>query len=137
MITADDGSKFSAPKSGDQAGFEKPRISPDGKNVGWLALYPNCCASYPLPLGLVILDESRHMHTFDGIKIPVFKWCFLPKSASVAYMQAFPHGSNFEHFEARSISSGKLLAQYEYPDQWPADAIERKRAPSWVRCVEQ
>ena len=137
VITVDDGSQFSAPTFGDQVGFQQPLISSNGKNVGWLALYPNCCTSYPIPLRLVVLDESHRMHTFDGIKIAVFKWCFLPNTTSVAYMQTVVHGSNFEHFEVRSIPSGNLLAKYEYPDEEPEHTAGRKHAPSWVRCVEQ
>ena len=137
VITNDDGSQFSAPTFSEQVGFEQPRISSDGQSVGWLALYPNCCTSYPIPLKLVLLDRSRRLHTFEGIKLAVFKWCFLPRSTSVAYMQTVVHGSNFEHFEARSISSGKLLAEYEYPNEEPENAAARKRAPGWVRCVEK
>jgi hypothetical protein len=137
VITADDGSQFAAPMFGEQVGFQQPRISSNGKNVGWLALYPNCCTSYPIPLRLVVLDQSRRLHTFEGIELAIFKWCFLPQSTSVAYMQTVVHGSNFEHFEVRSISSGDLLAEYEYPHEEPENTAARKRAPSWVRCVEQ
>src|SRR5262249_166278 len=42
------------PNVGDQVGFDKVAISPDGRVVGWLALYPNCCTSYPIPLALVL-----------------------------------------------------------------------------------
>lgn len=137
VVTLDDGSQFSAPIFGEQVGFQQPRISSNGKNVGWLALYPNCCTSYPVPLRLVVLDASRRVHTFDGIEMALFKWCFLPKSTSVAYMQTVVHGSDFEHFEARSISSGNLLAKYEYPKGESENAAARRRAPSWVRCVEE
>jgi len=137
VITDANGSDFPAPRFGEQVGFGKPRVSPDGKSVGWLALYPNCCTSYPIPLRLVILDHERRLHTFDGIKIAVFKWCFLPKSSAVAYMQTVLHGSNFEHFEARAISNGRLLGEYEYPDDETENATARQRAPRWVRCVEQ
>ena len=137
VVTTDDGSQFSAPMFSEQVGFEQPRISSNGKSVGWLALYPNCCTSYPIPLKLVVLDQSRRLHTFEGIKIAIFKWCFLPQSPSVAYMQAVLHGSNSEHFEARSISDGKLLAEYEYPHEETENAAARKHAPRWVQCVEQ
>ena len=137
VITTDDGSRFSAPMFSEQVGFEQPRISSDGQSVGWLALYPNCCTSYPIPLKLVVLDRSRRLHTFEGIELAVFKWCFLPRSTSVAYMQTVVHGSNFEHFEVRSISSGKLLAEYEYPHEEPENQAARKHAPSWVGCVER
>jgi hypothetical protein len=137
MVTRDDGSQFSAPAFSDQVGFEQPRISPDGRSVGWLALYRNCCTSYPIALKLVILDEARRLRTFEGIELAIFKWCFLPRSRSVAYMQTVLHGSDFEHFEARSISSGELMAQYEFPADELKNAAARRNAPSWVRCVER
>jgi hypothetical protein len=136
-ITATDGSHFSAPKFADQVGFDQARVSPDGRYVGWLALYPNCCTSYPIPLRLVVLDQSRQMHTFDGIKIAIFSWCFVPHSASVAYTQSVLHGSNFQRFERREISDGRLLNEYEYPHEEAESAVARKRAPSWVSCVPE
>jgi hypothetical protein len=39
-------------KDSEQVGFAKPQISPDGGAVGWLAEYPNCRTSYPVPLKL-------------------------------------------------------------------------------------
>src|ERR1017187_1687733 len=38
----------------DQVGFEKPAISEDHQAVGWIAMYGNCCTSYPLPVKLFI-----------------------------------------------------------------------------------
>ncbi len=136
VITSDDGSQFSAPMYSEQVGFQQPRLSANGKYVGWLALYPNCCTSYPIPLRLVVLDASHRLHTFEGIELAIFKWGFLPRSTSVAYMQTVVHGSNFEHFEARSIRGGGLLAEYEYPDEEPQNTAARERAPGWVWCVE-
>jgi hypothetical protein len=40
-------------KEAEQVGFDKIQISPDGHAVDWLALYPFCCTSYPIPLKLV------------------------------------------------------------------------------------
>jgi len=136
VITQDDGSRLSAPMFGAQVGFAQPRISSDRRHVGWLALYPNCCTSYPIPLRLVVLDSSRGLHTFEGIKIAIFKWCFLPQSTSVAYMQTFVHGSNFEHFERRAIASGDLQAEYEFPHDEDENSLARQQAPDWVRCAE-
>src|SRR5215471_15753587 len=41
-------------KDHEQVGFDKPAISEDKTTMGWLALYPNCCTSSPIPLALVI-----------------------------------------------------------------------------------
>ncbi len=134
-VLKSDGSHFDAPKYADQVGFSEPRISADGKHIGWLALYPNCCTSYPIPLALVVLDETQQLHSFDGIKIAVFSWCFMPNARAVGYAQTVVHGSNFQHFEMRAIADGRLLSQYDYPHEDADNALARKRAPHWVQCV--
>lgn len=136
-ITTAGGSKVEAPKYTDQVGFSEPQISADGKYIGWLALYSNCCTSYPIALRLVVLDESRELHSFDGIQLAVFSWCFLANSAEVAFTQTTVHGSNFQYFERRAIRSGKLLGRYEYPHEDDERTIARKRAPPWVHCVPE
>ena len=137
VITAADGQQFDAPKFSEQVEFGRPRVSADGKYVGWLALFPNCCTSYPIPLKLVVLDQSRQLHSFEGIKISIFAWCFSPNSPSVAYRQGVLHGSDFRHFELRSISGGRLLAEYDYPHEEAENIHARKHAPSWVHCVPE
>jgi hypothetical protein len=136
-ITTSDGTEIAAPKYTDQVGFTAPQISADGKYVGWLALYPNCCTSYPIPLSLVVLDESQRLHSFDGDKLAVFAWCFLPRSAEVAFTQTTVHGSNFQHFEKHAIVDERLIAEYEYPHEDDENARARKRAPKWVHCVPE
>jgi hypothetical protein len=114
-----------------------PRVSRDGKYAGWLALYPNCCTSYPVALRLVVLDESRHLHTFEGAKLAIFAWCFPENKHAVAYAQGVLHGSDYRHFELRRVSDEHLLAEYEYPHEEAENILARKRAPSWVRCVPE
>jgi len=114
-----------------------PQISPDGKNVGWLALFPNCCASYPIALKLVVLSTSQQLHTFEGTQLAISKWCFLSDSTSVAYTQSVLHGSNFQHFERRAVSDGQLLGKYEYPHEDAANTTARKRAPAWVKGIPE
>lgn len=132
-----DGSVTSAPLQPDQVEFDSPQISTDRKYVGWLALFPNCCTSYAIPLELIVMDQEHHIRTFTGTGLPIFQWCFLPDSHSVAYMLTVLHGTNFEHFEWRSISDGRLLAEYEYPNDMVEHELARKNAPSWVKCVPQ
>lgn len=55
----------------------------------------------------------------------------------MAYTKTVLHGSHFQHFERRSIADGKLLSEYEYPNEEAANAIARQRAPSWVQCVKE
>ena len=135
IITESDGARFDAPKFPEQAEYSHPRISANGRYVGWLALFPNCCTSYPIPLKLVVLDDSRQLHTFEGIRLAVFAWCFTASSTSVAYSQGVLHGSDFRHFELRRIADSHLLANYEYPHG--EAEVARRHAPSWVRCVPE
>lgn len=137
VITSVDGSQFDAPSVPDQVAFSSPRVSSDGRYVGWLALFPNCCTSYPVELLLVVLDESRHMHTFDGTKMAMFGWCFPAKAGTVAYAQGVLHGSDFRNFELRRIADGVLVAHYEFPHEEAANALAHNRAPGWVRCVPE
>jgi hypothetical protein len=58
-------------KDAEQVGFDQIQISPDGHAVGWLALYPFCCTSYPIPLKLYIYSGG-HLRSFTGQALPVF-----------------------------------------------------------------
>jgi hypothetical protein len=127
----------SAPVLPDQVEFDSPLVSPDGTHAGWLALFSNCCTSYAVPLTLVVMDQQHHIQTFTGTGLPIFRWCFLPDSKSVAFMQTVLHGTNFERYEWRSLSDGRLLGEYEYPNEAAANALARKNAPAWVKCVPQ
>ena len=135
VITKSDGHQFEAPRYAEQVEFEEPRISPDGNHVGWLAVYPNCCTSYPIPLGVVVLDRERRLHSF-GTELAVFAWCFVPNSTSVAYRQAVLHGSDHRHFERRNIPDGRLLNVYDSPHGEIKDIRGRKNLPSWVRACQ-
>lgn len=136
-VTTAQGATVSAPSLPDQVEFGSPRVSPDQSHVGWLALDTNCCTSYAIPMTLVVMDAQHRVQTFIGKGLPIFDWCFLPDSRSVAYMQTVLHGTNFEHFEQRALGDGHLLAEYDYPDDPAKNAAARKNAPAWVRCVRQ
>ncbi len=135
VLTAVDGSHFDAPKFPDQVGYSQPHIAPDRKSVGWLALYPNDGTSYPIPLKLVVLDQSRHLHTYTGIDISIFSWCFMQNSTAVAYIQSPLHFSDYRHFELRRLRDGRLLAKYEDPGSGARGKQVRKPAPAWVRLM--
>ncbi|MGR8981636.1 MAG: hypothetical protein ACU84H_16310 [Gammaproteobacteria bacterium] len=65
-----------APEEG-QAGFQRAATSSDRRSVGWLALYPNCCTSYPIPLKLFVHtgDKTR---SFGGNGLPFGDGLFCP-----------------------------------------------------------
>src|SRR6266700_1859526 len=60
----------------EQEGFDKPQISEDGHTIGWLALTPNCCTSYPLPTGLVVFRNGRIVQDFAEAP-PIWRWTFV------------------------------------------------------------
>jgi hypothetical protein len=118
-------------KDADQASFDKVQISPDGRAVGWLALFPNCCTSYPIPLKLVILVNGEQ-RTFKGNGLPIWKWCFWEEGKQVAWEQETVHGGQGVHYELRDIASGELSGQYD-PDSNP-DTITKP--PRWVAVLD-
>lgn len=115
-----------SPEEPGQVGFDKVAISPDHLAVGWLALFPNCCTSYPIPLKLVVYVSGK-VHTFVGTGLPVWRWRFDSTSQRVAFYQETVHGGIGGHYELRDIASGRLVAQYEPLDSAPP--------PPWVTPV--
>ena len=118
-------------KEPEQVGFEKVEIAPDGRSVGWLALFPNCCTSYPIPLKLVVYagDNPR---SFTGTGLPIWRWCFQAEGKQVAFEQETVHGGTGVHYELRDIATGALVAQYD-PDP---NAEITPKPPRWVAEVD-
>jgi hypothetical protein len=128
------GVTWPAPKLHDQVGFNQPRISPDGRFLGWLALHPNCCTSYPIPLVLVVMDRNRHLYQFQGLQA-TFGWCFHADSSAVAYRREALHGPTPELFELRRIRDGRLLEAFEVPIEVSTGNAPRPRLPPWATCA--
>jgi hypothetical protein len=118
-------------KQADQVGFEKVAIAPDGRSVGWLALYPDCCGSDPVPMKLVIYSQEK-LRTFTGSGLPIWSWCFEAEGRQVAFEQEMSHGQTGAHYELRDIETGELVAHYD-PDP---DAEMTARPPRWVAEVD-
>jgi hypothetical protein len=114
-------------KQTEQVGFDAPAISADGGTVGWLALFPNCCTSYPIPLALVIYRDGKVARRFKGNGMPVWTWRFEADGRQVAFEQETVHGHLGVHYELHAVDSGKLLATY--------DGDPAADAPKWVRDV--
>ncbi|NRF72122.1 hypothetical protein HLB44_34575 [Aquincola sp. S2] len=136
-LTKTGGVNVLAPAFAEQVGFSEVKLSADGKHVGWLALFPNCCTSYPIALKLVVLDDAGRLHTFDGEKLAIFDWCFVPTRRAVAFRQGVLHGTDAQHFELRRIEDDHRMAQYDYPHDEQRQAHARSRAPRWLRCVPE
>ena len=127
------------PNVGDQVGFDQVAISPDGRVVGWLALYPNCCASYPIPLALVLYSNGK-TRTFKGNELPVWRWRFEAEGKQVAFEQETVHGGIGVHYELRETLTGRLVEEYNPPPSQPPtdDRNPNPRdAPSWVTRLDE
>jgi hypothetical protein len=109
----------------DQVGFQMAVISPDRHTVGWLAMYPNCCTSYPIPLKLMIYADGK-AHDFTGNGLPVWRWRFLSSGKQVAYEQETVHGGLGVHYELRDVATGRLAAEYDPDPEIPG------KPPWWV-----
>jgi hypothetical protein len=112
-----------------QAGFEEARVAPDHATVGWLALYPGCCQSYPIPLELKVFRDGRVIRSLTGADMPIWHWRFVDHGRFVAFVQRPTHGAAPDHYELRDIASGRLLAEFDH------DEGDNAPLPKWARGV--
>jgi len=134
-IRTSDGRTIVQPKEAGQVGFDKAAISPDGGSVGWLALFPNCCTSYPIPLKLVVYSAGK-LRTFAGSGLPVWRWQFTSGGKQIAFEQETVHGGIGVHYELRDVASGRRVAEWNPaigPDNQP---LENQKPPKWVSDLE-
>jgi len=112
----------------EQVGFSAARVSSDRRLVGWLALTPNCCTSYPIPTVLVVMKQGKIVRRFEG-ELPIFRWAFARRDTAVAYQMGQVHGCTGVDYRLRRISDGAVLARYSCScDRQPPAA----RVPAWV-----
>lgn len=119
-------------KDSTQAGFDKIRISDDGKAIGWLELYNNNSTSYPIPLKLKIYSAGK-IHLFTGTGLPIWLWSFMESGNLVAYRQETVHGGFGVHYELREVATGLLIADHS-PEYGPDNQqlVIQKNVPKWV-----
>lgn len=134
VITTADGHTIEPARIPEQVGFDHPLISADGQYAGWLALHPNCCTSYPVPLTLVVLGQDGQRHQFRG-PAAIFGWCFVPSRKAVAYRQEVLHGPSDKTFELRRIADGKLLSTFVQPGELDTKEPGNQRLPAWAQCA--
>ena len=118
-------------KEREQVRFANPQISPDGGAVGWLAEYPNCCTSYPIPLKLMILANGS-VRTFTGTGLPVWRWGFQARGTRVAFRQETVHGGLGVYYELRDVATGRLLAEYDPVVGPDNQVLPTQNVPPWV-----
>ena len=125
LVTMRDHRQLVVAKDAEQVGLEQAAVSSDQSAVGWLATYPNCCTSYPIPLKLVIYARGK-VRTFSGNGLPVWRWCFDATGKQLAFEQETVHGGIGVHYELRDVASGRLLAEYNPDPDVPGEP------PRWV-----
>ena len=142
FIVRTDGSKIPLPQFRYQVEIESPRVSSDGKRVGWLADMPFCCTSYPVPMFLVIFKGGAVERVIEQGQC-IFDWAFVRDGTAVSYYQGTLHGSDYKGFTLRDVRTNAVLATYAYPDSnySPYGEGEAKRAaaiqaaPAWVKAI--
>jgi len=134
-VTTSAGVTIAPRMDSDQVGVAEPAVSPDGRSVGWLALYSNCCTTYPIPLVLVVRTAGRERR-FHGNDLPIARWAFLDNGRRVALSQAPLHGLVTTHYELYDVASGRRLGVYDQApdtDDRPLASAAGRGVPAWVR----
>ncbi len=112
----------------EQVSYASPAIAADGRTIGWLAYYPNCCTSYSIPRELVIFRDGAVVQRFGSDGTPVWKWRFTDAGTAVEFHQNTVHGDFAPRYERRAIANGQLLAEYE--------GLANAQAPAWVSALD-
>ena len=130
-IVTTEGRSIDMPKQQDQVDWDEIALSPDGRSVGWLALYPNNATSYPIPLKLMIYRAGK-LRAFTGNDLPVWRWHFTAGGRRIAFEQETVHGRSGVHYELRGVGDGRLIAEYS-PNVGPDDQPDpNAKRPEWV-----
>jgi hypothetical protein len=139
-ILRGDGTEFVAPREvspvplantdGMQVSVEAPVIAEDGRSVGWLVNFPNCCTSDPIPLVLVIYRNGQILRRIrPSVLQALFEGVFVDGGSRVAYYSDTMHGGWGRRCELREVASGKLLDEW-YPGK-------SKTLPKWAEQFAQ
>jgi len=130
-ITTTDGRDIVLQRDDEQVGVDKAVVSSDGLAVGWLATYPNCCTSYPIPLKLLVYANGE-VRTFTGTGLPIWQWQFQASNKQIAFRQETVHGGLGIHYELRDVLSGQLIAEYNPPYDRDNQVLPDRNRPKWV-----
>lgn len=120
---------------GKPVGYDQIQISLDGRAVGWVVLYPNCCTSYPIPLALVIYSNGIK-RSYSGNGLPVWKWRFVEAGSQVAFQQETVHGGLGVNYELRDVLSGALIADFSPPVGSDNQPLRNQRIPEWAAALD-
>jgi hypothetical protein len=144
-ILRSDGTEFVAPlevspvqlvgPDDKQVSVEPPIIADDGRTVGWLVNFPNCCTSYPIPLVLMIYRDGKVVNQIrSSVQRPIWKWVFIDGGLRVAYYSETVHGGWGRRCELRDVATGKMLDEWDR-DEW--DRSKGRELPGWCKLFAQ
>ena len=119
----------------EQGEFVAPKVSGDGKYIGWHAPYPDLGPSYAMTAELVVMDLSQRLHYFHGDWGLISGWCFPNTPGEVVFAVSFSHGVTEHDVELRRIDDEKLLARYLIPPGGQERAQALDNAPDWFKCI--
>jgi hypothetical protein len=130
-IQRGNGSAILVASDSSQVEFDRIVISNNGRSVGWLALYPNCCTSYPIPLHVAVFTNGR-LRTFGDGSMVVWRWKFIAGGRRVAFEQETVHGGFGVHYELRDVRSKRLVARFDPPTDRDGRPLPGHDVPAWV-----
>jgi hypothetical protein len=112
----------------DQENFGSIAISADRAAVGWLAYFPNCCTSYPIPTRVEVYSGGQRRSFTPAIV--AWDWCFVDGSARIAALSTTVHGPQNQILELWDVATGIKLDSFT----WMEDG-KYPRAPAWVNSI--
>lgn len=124
-IVLSNGQVIQPAKDSDQVAFDQVFLSADHRTAGWLALYPNCCTTYPIPLKLFVLRAGGRPLVVAN-ELPIWQWAFSRDGQHVVVRQAPVHGLAPAHYELRDARTGRVIASAD------VDSAAIDSLPVWV-----
>ena len=113
-------------------GFSGVELAQDRQTVGWTINVQNCCASYSIPLSVVVFQHKQVLHTFDQGQL-VWSWMFVEGGMQVAVAFGPTHGPEVGDYRLYDVITGKLVSEV-----WgDADTQSLKTgAPDWAKRLQ-
>jgi hypothetical protein len=122
-----DGTTVAAPREDKAKSLTEPALAADGRTVGWLANFDNCCQSYPVPLRLEIWRSSRVIGRIDADAM-IWKWRFFGDGGRVGFSDGATHGAEMPYsYKLFDVLTGSLVEQVDGRDP---------NLPEWAKMLE-
>jgi hypothetical protein len=113
-------------------GFSSVQLAADRQTLGWTTKVENCCASYSIPLSLVVFRNRRMLHTFEQGQM-IWDWMFVQHGECVAIVFGPTHGPEIGDYRLYNVTTGKLISQvWGDPD---TQALE-SNSPEWAKRLQ-